>query len=78
MTEITIADAMARLRTALKEESGPGSYRDTWVANIAMSIYDEGIHGPGGWTKSRKAFHAFCNRAADRFVTLLEKTGEKP
>lgn len=39
--KITVAEAMDRITTALKEDSRPGSYRDSWIANIAMPIYDQ-------------------------------------
>lgn len=41
-------------------------YRHTWLCNIAMSIYDETVKGSVG------VDHDFCNRAADRFLKLLE------
>lgn len=42
MTEdITVKQAMDRITAALRESSEPGSYRDSWVANIAMPIYDQ-------------------------------------
>lgn len=39
--KITVQQAMETISAALKEESGPGSYRDSWIANIAMPIYDQ-------------------------------------
>ena len=41
MSKITVKEAMDTIRDALREESGPGSYWDSWVANIAMPIYDQ-------------------------------------
>lgn len=38
---ITVEQAMKRIAEAIHEESGPGSYRDSWLANIAMPIYDQ-------------------------------------
>lgn len=38
--KITVKQAMDRLKHAMHEEYGPGSYRDSWLANIAMPIYD--------------------------------------
>jgi hypothetical protein len=39
--KITVKQAMDTISAALREESGPGSYRDSWIANIAMPIYDQ-------------------------------------
>jgi hypothetical protein len=39
--ELTVKDSMTCVSEAIKEQSGPGSYRDSWVANIAMPILDQ-------------------------------------
>lgn len=39
--KITVKDSMECVAAALAEQSGPGSYRDSWLANIAMPILDQ-------------------------------------
>ncbi len=41
MHNITVARAVERIGQALHEETGPGSYYDSWLANIVMPIYDQ-------------------------------------
>lgn len=41
MHNITVGRAVERIREAIHEDAGgPGSYRDSWLANIAMPILD--------------------------------------
>lgn len=65
---ITTAQAIERLRHALNTDQ---YYRETWVANIAMSIYDEIGDSLAPPAMPRDRLHQFCNRAAERFMSLL-------
>ncbi len=41
MHNITVARAVERISEAIHEDAGgPGSYKDSWIANIAMPILD--------------------------------------
>jgi hypothetical protein len=57
---LTPADALDCLTAAFDEDSGPGSYRHTWVANIAMAIFDS-------WPDKGRKIEK-CNAAAE-YVT---------
>jgi hypothetical protein len=62
---MTIPKAIKTLTDALKNDP---AYRQTWVANIAMSFYDE--------QNSRKGvlpheWNDVANKAAERFLDLL-------
>lgn len=39
--EITVEQAIKRISKAIHEQEGPGSYKDSWLANIAMPIWDQ-------------------------------------
>jgi hypothetical protein len=62
MSEITIEQAMNRLKKAMSDES---DYAYGWHANIAMSVYDECpddvVHADA---------HKFGNDVATRFMKL--------
>ena len=61
MTDITIKQAMNRLKQAMKDEP---DYAYSWHANIAMSVYDssDGI--------CHDHAHTLGNDAASRFMKL--------
>ena len=71
--KITTAQAVEQLSKALKEDQ---AYWDGWVANIAMSVYDEYMEKlPNTNTVVKGALLEIFNNGADRFLKLL--TAEK-
>jgi hypothetical protein len=69
-TRSELTDAMKLLGKCLKEDDG---YRQSWVANIAMSIYDEFIDQDGKMIADKDNLHTLCNDGAERFIDLLIK-----
>lgn len=65
-----ISEALDVLREAMEDED----YRLGWVANIAMSVYDEIISSKA---KNHKQLHEACNKGADNFLQLLLKDNEQ-
>lgn len=64
-----ISEALDVLRDAMRDEG----YRIGWVANIAMSVYDEIISSKA---KNHKQLHEACNKGADNFLNILLKQGD--
>jgi hypothetical protein len=62
MEEITIEQAMTRLKKAMKDEP---DYAYGWHANIAMSVYDECTNDT-----SHQESHRIGNAAASRFMKI--------
>jgi hypothetical protein len=62
MEEITIEQAMIRLKKAMKDEP---YYAYAWHANIAMSVYDECTNDI-----SHHESHRLGNDAASRFMKI--------
>lgn len=69
----TTQEAVARLRHAFKADMG---YRESWKSNIAMAIYDEIGDSLAPPMMPKERLHQFCNRAAERFLVLLEAEPE--
>jgi len=65
---MTLVEAIKKVQDALKDES----YRNTWTANLAMSTYDE-LPQEMSFELKRE----IANRAAERFLNLLENEGTK-
>lgn len=61
-----IERALKDLREAMAEESGPGSYADSWHCNLAMSFYDA-----CGDAVEHNHLIAIANEAASRFMKQL-------
>lgn len=74
---MTTEDALKKLRKDLKDPN----YREVWVANIAMSVFDEYVsehsHPEGPKIKSslspaaKRQFLKTANKGAERFIDLL-------
>ena len=64
-----ISEALDVLREAMEDED----YRLGWVANIAMSVYDEIT---GSKAKNKKQLREACNKGADNFLNILLKQGD--
>ena len=63
---MTTKEAMDHLRQAWKDDP---DYRHGWIANLTMSVYDEFLH----YERSSEEIHKTAERAAERFMNLLEK-----
>lgn len=57
----SVIGALRHILTVDKE------YRDTWVANIAMSFYDACVNSG----VKPDNLHELCNKAADNFLDTL-------
>lgn len=75
LEESTLPNAIKTLQEYLKVDD---DYRQSWVANIAMAMYDEFIGS--GWDVSGEnnddkdnTLHAICNRGAERFINQFIK-----
>ena len=67
IANISVADAMARLRLAMVEDGNePGSYAHSWHCNIAMMCYDAMMQSYG----DGHDHHAIANDAASRFMKM--------
>lgn len=67
-----IEEAVSVLRKELKSQS---DYRYTWQANIAIQFKDEWqrVVEKYGLPCTPEHIHEISNKAADNFLTLLEK-----
>lgn len=74
--EITVADAIARIRLELLKDKEPGSYYHAWQCNIAMCFYDEIRHRYRINDASldpilEQNLHNYSTKAAERFLDIL-------
>lgn len=70
IADISVADAIARLRLELLKDKEPGSYYYTWQSNIAMCFYDAFLNeNPVPLNKER--LHKISNKAAVNFIDIL-------
>jgi hypothetical protein len=67
-TRSELTDAMKLVRKHLKEDD---EYRQGWVANIAMAMYD--VFDENGWDDGDGilTLNKLCNMGAERFIDLL-------
>lgn len=65
-----LSDALKILQQHLRKD---GEYKQGWVANIAMGMYDEFTNESGNIIVHKDNLHTFCNRGAERFIELLIK-----
>lgn len=66
-----VGDAIVVLKKALKEDK---EYRETWIANIAMSFVDNKAwyrKRSGKKVLSNEDFHKVANLSAEHFLNLL-------
>jgi hypothetical protein len=61
-----IKDALDVLREAMQDEG----YRQGWIANIAMSVYDEITASKA---KNKKQLRESCNKGAENSLNILLK-----
>jgi len=68
--DIDISDAIQILIKHLKEDN---EYRQGWIANIAMAMYD--VFNENEWDDGKKnsSLHEQCNKGAENFINLLIK-----
>ena len=66
---MTVSEAISTLKEAMKDDG----YRQGWIANIAMSVYDEITSSKA---KNHKQLHNACNKGAENFLHLLLKDNE--
>ena len=67
---MTTKEAIDHLRKVLKEDE---SYRQTWVANIAVAFQDE-FH----YSRKHSGIHEISNKAAERFLSNLIGVEDDP
>jgi abortive infection bacteriophage resistance protein len=60
------------IKDLIKELKNDPGYRIGWVANIAMTCYDEIMRLPVN-SRSNKNIHTACNKGAEQFLNLLCK-----
>ncbi len=69
-----VPEALEILREAMKDRD-PGSYYDSWKANIAMAFIDQWMYGPDK-ADTAQGVHAIANKAASVFLNRLLGTDE--
>jgi hypothetical protein len=78
MHNITVARAVERLRQAIHEDAGgPGSYRDSWLANIAMPILDAymlDLKSPAGANKMAEILLQHFFPKPDPSISMVSPT----
>jgi len=75
INNITVADAIARIRLELEKDKAPGSYYYAWQANIAMCFYDAyKTYCNDGQMSGMAYIHEIANKAAINFLTILCST----
>ena len=69
---ITVEQAINRLRQELQKDNGPYSYFYTWQSNIAMAFYDTFMEVQDGATEEEcGALAMISNIAAAKFLNTL-------
>lgn len=70
---VSLKSAMDIVRTAIDNDEG---YRQGWVANIAMSIYDAIGTGGNDFSEHSEYLHKMCNKGAETFLKNLIQDSE--